>query len=125
MAISLPFKEGGSDASQFNASQFKSAVGKSEFKSLFAGRETLRSALFVDTHGHGRAAEMATRYVQWLDSMKLEPGKRPQVLCLTGGMHAYCNAQCFGRVVLNTPNPFGEFFLYLVDCLKKLRVGVC
>lgn len=104
MAMSLPCKEGVS-----NASVFASATNKAEFAPLFAGREKLHDALFVDTHGHGRAPEMATRYVQWLDSMRVESNKRPRIWYMMGGMHAYCNAQCFGRVVMTTPNPFGEF----------------
>lgn len=74
---------------------------------MFSGWGNLREIIFVDTHGHIRAPEIATRYAQWLTKTNTARASQPIIFYMTGGLAAYCNAQCFGRVLLNTDNAFG------------------
>ncbi|KIW93289.1 uncharacterized protein Z519_05894 [Cladophialophora bantiana CBS 173.52] len=101
-SLSLPCAEGKSNATVFN----DASKGK-DLAVLFSSWKQLRQVIFVDTHGHGRAPEIATRYAQWIGTANragVDP--EPQIFFVAGGLASYCNAQCFGRVLLNTPNPY-------------------
>jgi hypothetical protein len=104
-SLSLPCTEGRS-----NAAAFDGAVKSKDLAILFSGWKNVRQVLFVDTHGHGRAPEIAARYAQWLGKANTGGDPAPQIFFMQGGLVAYCNAQCFGRVLLNTANPFGKLW---------------
>ena len=110
-AIPLPCAEGSS-----NATQFTTAITKADFSRLFKIQTSGSSksvhaleVLFVDTHGHGRAVEVTARYLKWIADKheKKEITRKPRVAYLAGGMAMYCNPQCFGRAIMNTPNAYG------------------
>jgi len=89
-----------------NAKVFDDATKGRELAVLFSGWKQLREVIFVDTHGHVRAPEIATRYAQWITKTNTGKAPGPKIFVMTGGLAAYCNAQCFGRVLVNAPNAF-------------------
>lgn len=100
----LPCIEGKS-----NKDAFDRAMCDQRFASICAKDQVgqLNNVIFVDTHGHSRAPEMATRYAQWILKERKEAGPE-NIFFLIGGLAAYCNAQSFGRVLLHTPNAFSK-----------------
>jgi hypothetical protein len=91
-----------------NGKVFDDAAKGKDLAVLFSGWQQLREVIFVDTHGHTRAPEIATRYAKWLIKNNTGKAAEPKILFMAGGMASYCNAQCFGRVLLLAPNAFGR-----------------
>lgn len=103
-----------------NAKVFDDASKGKELAVLFSGWKQLREVIFVDTRGHVRAPEIATRYAQWLTKNKTGNVAEPKILYMTGGLATYCNAQSFSRVPLLAPNPLGRLrpLQILFKCLS-------
>lgn len=110
--------EGSNNAKIFDDAVANSKVAGSKFARMFQiqtsgsiKRLGATTVLFVDTHGHTRAVEMTARYIRWLQSQRANEAitSMPYVAYMAGGMVAFCNAQCFGRAIMNTRNAYGSY----------------